>query len=46
MKVVMINDCAFVGEKLIRHLPSHINVIHLKRTRKFLDKTFKILRRF
>ena len=42
MKVVMINDCAFVGETLIRYLPSHIDALHLKRTRGFLDKTVKI----
>jgi len=42
MKVTMINDCAFVGETLIEYLPSHIDVVHLKRTRKFLDKTFKL----
>lgn len=42
MKVVMINDCAFVGETLIKYLPSHIDAVHLKRTRKFLDKTVKI----
>jgi len=42
MKVVMINDCAFVGETLIRYLPSHTDAVHLKRTRKFLDKTVKI----
>jgi glycosyltransferase involved in cell wall biosynthesis len=38
----MINDCAFVGETLIKYLPSHIDAVHLKRTRKFLDKTVKI----
>jgi len=42
MKVVMINDCAFVGETLIKYLPSYIDVVHLKRSRKFFDKTFKI----
>jgi glycosyltransferase involved in cell wall biosynthesis len=42
MKITMINDCAFVGETLIKYLPSHIDVVHLKRTRKFLDKTFKL----
>lgn len=42
MKVVMINDCAFVGETLIKYLPSRFDVVHLKRTRKFLDKTVKI----
>ncbi|MFX0199734.1 MAG: glycosyltransferase [Candidatus Hodarchaeota archaeon] len=42
MKVAMINDCAFVGETLIKYLPSHIDIAHIKRTRKLLDKTFKI----
>lgn len=42
MKVVMINDCASVGETLIKYLPSPIDVVHLKRTRKFFDKTVKI----
>ncbi len=42
MKVIMINDCAFVGETLIKYLPSSIDVVHLKRTRKFFDKTIKI----
>jgi glycosyltransferase involved in cell wall biosynthesis len=42
MKVAMINDCAFVGETLIKYLPTHIDVVHLKRTRKFFDKTVKI----
>ncbi len=42
MKVVMINDCAFVGETLIKYLPSYIDVVHLKRSRRFFDKTFKI----
>lgn len=42
MKVVMINDCAFVGETLVKYLPSRFDVVHLTRTRKFLDKTVKI----
>jgi glycosyltransferase involved in cell wall biosynthesis len=42
MKVVMINDCAFVGETLIKYLPSYIDTVHLKRSRKFFDKTVKI----
>lgn len=42
MKVVMINDCAFVGETLIKYLPREIEVTHLKRSRRFLDKTFGI----
>lgn len=42
MKVVMINDCAFVGKTLIKYLPSYIDTVHLKRRRKFFDKTVKI----
>lgn len=42
MKVVMINDCAFVGETLVKYLPSCFHVVHLKRTRKLLDKTVRI----
>ena len=44
MKVVMFNDCAFVGETLIKYMPSYIDVVHVKRSRKLLDKTFKIAR--
>jgi hypothetical protein len=44
----MVNDCAFVGGTLIKYLPSFFNVVHIKRTRRFFDKTFgvfwKILR--
>lgn len=47
-KVVMINDCAFVGETLLKYLPSEVKKMHIKRSRNFLDKTFglayKILR--
>jgi len=42
MKVVMVNDCAFVGETLIKYLPKEFKVLHLKRSRKFFDKTFGI----
>jgi glycosyltransferase involved in cell wall biosynthesis len=48
MKVAMINDCAFVGETLIKYLPEDLRVFHLKRARRFFDKTlgiaWKILR--
>ncbi len=40
MKVVMINDCAFVGETLLKYLPNDLEKQHIKRTRKFFDKTF------
>jgi glycosyltransferase involved in cell wall biosynthesis len=42
MKVVMVNDCAYVGETLIKYLPEDFSVIHLKRSRSSLDKTFGI----
>jgi glycosyltransferase involved in cell wall biosynthesis len=42
MRIVMINDCAFVGETLAKYLPTCYEVLHLKRTRRLLDKTFGI----
>jgi len=42
LKLVMINDCAYVGETLIKHLPNDIEAKHLKRSRKFWDKTFGV----
>jgi len=42
MRVVMVNDCAFVGETLIKYLPAEFSVLHLKRSRRFFDKTFGI----
>ena len=42
MKIVMINDCAYVGETLIKYLPEDFSVFHLKRSRSFLDKTLGI----
>ena len=48
MKVVMINDCAFVGETLLKYLPGDIERQHIKRSRGFWSKTFglacKVLR--
>lgn len=48
MKVVMINDCAFVGETLLKYMPPNIEKQHIKRSRGFWSKTFglayKILR--
>lgn len=38
----MVNDCAFVGETLIKYLPCEIEVTHIKRSRHFFDKTFGI----
>lgn len=40
MKVVMINDCAFVAETLLKHLPPNIDKQHIKRTRSAWNKTF------
>jgi glycosyltransferase involved in cell wall biosynthesis len=40
MKVVMINDCAYVGETLLKYLPSDMEKRHIKRTRGFWSKTF------
>jgi glycosyltransferase involved in cell wall biosynthesis len=40
MRVVMINDCAFVGETLLKHMPSSIEKLHIKRNRGFWSKTF------
>jgi len=36
----MINDCAFVGETLLKHLPADIRGMHVKRSRGFWSKTF------
>jgi glycosyltransferase involved in cell wall biosynthesis len=40
MKVVMINDCAFVGETLLKFLPSNVEKEHIKRGRRLWGKTF------
>ncbi len=39
MKLVMINDCASVGETLLKYLPPEIDRLHIKRTRGFWSKT-------
>jgi glycosyltransferase involved in cell wall biosynthesis len=48
MKVVMINDCAYVGETPLKGMPPQVKREHIKRTRSLLSKTFglshKILR--
>jgi len=48
MKVVMINDCSFVGETILKFMPPNIQKCHIKRSRRLWDKTiglvFKILR--
>jgi glycosyltransferase involved in cell wall biosynthesis len=40
MKVVMINDCASVGETLLKYMPPDLEKQHIKRTRGFWSKTF------
>jgi glycosyltransferase involved in cell wall biosynthesis len=42
MKVVMINDAAFVGETLLKYLPNEIEKMHVTRSRGTWDKTFGI----
>ena len=48
MKVVMINDCAYVGETLLKYFPTDLEKQHIKRTRGLWNKTvgiaYKILR--
>jgi len=48
MKVIMINDCAFVGETLLKYLPEGVEKNHVLRSRKLFDKTlglaYKILK--
>jgi glycosyltransferase involved in cell wall biosynthesis len=48
MKLVMINDCAFVGETLLKYMPPELEKQHIKRSGSFWSKTFglafKILR--
>ena len=38
----MINDCAYVGETLLKYLPSDVEKQHVKRTRGWWSKTFGI----
>ncbi|MEM3161583.1 MAG: glycosyltransferase [Candidatus Bathyarchaeia archaeon] len=40
LEVAMINDCAHVGETLLRYLPSNIKKKHIKRTRSMWSKSF------
>jgi len=42
MKVVMINDAAFVGETLLKYMPAEMEKQHIKRSRGLWDKTFGI----
>lgn len=39
-EVAMINDCAYVGETLLKYLPTDITRKHVKRTRSLWSKTF------
>lgn len=40
MNVVMVNDCAFVGETLLKYLPPDMARRHIKRARGLWSKTF------
>ncbi|MEM0037236.1 MAG: glycosyltransferase family 4 protein [Candidatus Korarchaeum sp.] len=40
MRLVMINDCAFVGETLLKYMPDDVEKLHIKRTRGLWSKTF------
>ncbi|MEM3685244.1 MAG: glycosyltransferase [Conexivisphaerales archaeon] len=40
MKVTMINDCAFVGETLLKYMPTDLDKSHIKRSRGLWSKTF------
>ena len=39
MKIVMVNDCAHVGETILKYLPSSMGRQHITRTRGAWDKT-------
>jgi len=43
MKVAVINDCAFVFEDLLPFLEKKFDIVFIKRSRKFFDKTVGIL---
>lgn len=40
--VTMINDCAYVGETLIKYFPKELKITHIKRTRGLWSKTLGI----
>jgi glycosyltransferase involved in cell wall biosynthesis len=42
MKLAMVNDCAYVGETILKNLPKTIEATHIKRTRGLWSKTFGI----
>lgn len=43
MKIVMINDCAFVGTTLLKYLPQKLEKQHITRNRSFWNKTFVLI---
>ncbi|UCH31492.1 MAG: glycosyltransferase family 4 protein [Candidatus Bathyarchaeota archaeon] len=43
MRVVMINDCAYIGETLLKSFPDWLKRIHVKRARSFGGKTFGLI---
>jgi len=40
MNVVMINDCAYVGETLLKYFPAELKGWQIKRSRGLWSKTF------
>jgi glycosyltransferase involved in cell wall biosynthesis len=42
MRVAMVNDCAYVGETILKYLPANIEKTHIKRSRGIWSKTFGI----
>jgi glycosyltransferase involved in cell wall biosynthesis len=42
MKLAMVNDCAYVGETILKYLPENIEKTHIKRSRGLWSKTFGI----
>jgi len=42
MKLIMINDCAFVGETLLKYMPPYIKKQHIKRNHGALGRTFGV----
>jgi glycosyltransferase involved in cell wall biosynthesis len=43
MRVAVINDCAYVGETILKYLPKNIDTMHIKRTRGLWNKTFGLV---
>lgn len=42
MKLAMVNDCAYVGETILKYLPKIVESTHIKRSRGWWSKTFGI----